>query len=87
MDCASTRTARLRFAVSAAVARFGLCPVDLTEGQAVRGPPGGVARTDRAELLHLQVILGPRRTRVGSSQTAGARQSARDMVSICQSSL
>lgn len=71
------QAARVRFTVSASVPSHGLA-VDLTE-QVVRGLLGALARTNRAELLHVQLILGPRRApAVDGRRGPGGRQSAGD---------
>lgn len=57
------QAARVRFVVMASVPNSGLA-VDLTE-QVVRGLLGALARTNRAELLHIQLILGPRSAPTG----------------------
>lgn len=69
--------ARVRFVVAATLPTSGLA-VDMTE-QVVRGLLGALARTHRAEQLHLQLVLGPRRApRQGSSHAAGSHSAARD---------
>lgn len=71
------QAARVLFTVMASVPNSGLA-VDLTE-QVVRGLLGALARTNRAELLHVQLILGPRRApATRGSRSPGGRQSADD---------
>lgn len=69
--------ARVRFDVAATVPNSGLA-VDLTE-QVVRGLLGALARTKHAELLHVQLVLGPRRApRHSATRSPGGRAPARD---------